>query len=60
MLIMPTVIMIKRIIRSLRQRFCRHDFRLMKNGYNDISKVYGGDKLAHKCTKCGKIVWMKY
>ena len=57
---MPTVIMIKRIVRSLRQRLCRHHFVLMKNEYNDISKVYGGDKLTYKCSKCGKIVWMKY
>lgn len=59
-MLMPTVIMIKRIIRSLRQRFCRHHFVLIKNEYNDISRVYGGDKLAFKCAKCGKIVWMKY
>lgn len=57
---MPTVIMIKRIMRSLRMRFCRHHFVIIKNEYNDISKVYGGDKLAYKCSKCGKIVWMKY
>lgn len=59
-MLMPTVIMIKWIVRSLRQRFCRHHFVLMKNEYNDISRVYGGDKLTYKCSKCGKIVWMKY
>lgn len=57
---MPTVLMIKRIMRSLRQRFCRHHFVIIKNEYNDISRVCGGDKLAYKCSKCGKIVWMKY
>ena len=56
---MPTVIMIKRIVRSLRQRFCRHHFVLMKNEYNDISKVYGGDKLAYKCSKCDGEIYFK-
>ena len=57
---MLILIMIKRIMRSLRMRFCRHHFVIIKNEYNDISRVYGGNKLAYKCSKCGKIVWMKY
>lgn len=58
---MPTVLMIKRIVRSLRQRFCRHDFVLMNTEYNKVSKQVGcGNALSYKCTKCGKIVWMKY
>lgn len=58
---MPTVIMIKRIVRSLRMRFCRHHFVIMKNEYNEVSKEVGcGNALSYKCSKCGKIVWMKY
>lgn len=60
-MLMPIVIMIKRIVRSLRMRFCRHDFQLMKNEYNKVSKAVGcGNALSYKCTRCGKIVWMKY
>lgn len=60
-MLMPTVIMIKRIMRSLEQRFCRHDFKLMDTEYNKISMKIGcGNALSYRCTKCGKIVWMKY
>lgn len=53
--------MIKRIMRSLRMRFCRHDFQLMNTEYNKVSKNIGcGNALSYKCSKCGKIVWMKY
>lgn len=53
--------MIKRIMRSMKQRFCKHEFKLMDTEYNKVSKGIGcGNALSYKCTKCGKIVWMKY
>lgn len=53
--------MLKRMIKSLRQRFCKHDFRQTDTEYNRTSKQIGcGNAISYKCSKCGKIVWLKY
>ncbi len=46
---------IKRFVNRVRARFCRHEFVLMKNEYNEVSKRMGCCYLWYKCPKCGKM-----
>lgn len=52
---------IKRLIRDIKQQYCRHNFVEEKNEYNRVSKMIGcNSHISYKCSKCGKIVWMKF
>ena len=52
---------VKKLIRWVRQYFCKHNFVEMDTEYNRASKCIGcGNAISYKCSKCGKIVWMRW
>lgn len=49
--------MLKRMIKAIRQRFCKHEFVLIKSERNEVSKRTGCSRLWYRCPKCGKMFW---
>ncbi len=46
-------------VKVVRQRFCKHDFRMVDNEFNRVSRRICYPKFQYKCAKCGKIVWLE-
>ena len=52
---------LRNLINTVRQFFCKHNFAEMDTEYNKASKQIGcGNAISYKCSKCGKIVWMRW
>ena len=48
---------IKRLVKLVRARFCKHEFVLMDSEFNKASKNMGCGRLWYKCPKCGRMFY---